>query len=315
MLHRTAKSLLLLFVLLNTALAASSLPSDFRLIQMVPPDSQVIASVLRPTPGGQPGNLLFVTEYNKIDIEDFFALTGADTSRMIHQVVFVAALGVDGALSEHSLLVSGHFNRNVIFRFAQNGSPITESYRGQAVLLVPPFTRERSRFTQLRWLAILNSDIAIFGTPESVQSELDRQIANSRPDPGLIERLSHLGPRDQTWCLLPAPSVGGAIERVLNNLDPRLAAVAAEGGSMQYGVHFGRRIEITASSNIAVREGASPQTDPSPAAPVFATLAHYRPSDSLQGRDGGTPIVVKISRRRYGQLLEEFSKGNLTFIR
>jgi hypothetical protein len=306
--HRIAKSILLLLFLVDAVVAAYSLSSDIRLIQMVPPESQVIASMLNPTLDGQPRSFLLITINNKIDLEDFFAVTGADASRLIHQVVFVASAVGDGALSEHSLLVSGHFNRDAIYRFAESGSARTESYRGHAVLIVPPLVRELGRFKQLRWLAILNSDIAIFGTQKIVQRELDRQIENSRLDPSLMERLSRLGGHDETWCLLPAPSPGGVIASVLDKLDPRLAAIASKGGSMQYGVHFGRRVEITASSNIAPREGSNSETDQS--AP-HSGAAHSLLGDSPGGGDTATIAVVKISRRQYDEWLDKFSKGNL----
>jgi hypothetical protein len=307
--HRIVKLILLLSFLFDAVAAAYSLPLDLRLIQMVPPESQVIASMLSPTPGREAGSLLLLTGNNKIDFGDFFAVTGADASRRIHQVVLVAAAAGDGALSEHSLLVSGHFNRNAIYRFAESDNARTESYRGHAVLIVPPLLRERGRFNQLRWLAILNSDIALFGTPESVQQELDRQIAKSPPDPSLMERLSRLGRNDETWCLSPAPSVGGLIASVLDKLDPRFAAVASEGASMQYGIHFGRRVEITASSNIAAREGSNPDSGHSAA---HARPARYLLADSPGGGDEGTIALVKVSRRRYDQWLAEFSKANLT---
>lgn len=123
MLLRTAKALLLLSFLFNASVTASAISSDLRLIQMVPPESQVIASMLSPTLDGQPSSFLLFTGNNRIDLEDFFAVTGADASRRIHQVVFAAEVGDDGKLSEHSLLVSGHFNRNAIFRFAASDNP------------------------------------------------------------------------------------------------------------------------------------------------------------------------------------------------
>jgi hypothetical protein len=307
---RTAKAILRLFFLFNVTAAASALSSDPRLIQMVPPESQVIAGMLNPTPEGQPSGFLLITGNNRIDHEDFLALTGSDASRLIHQVVFVAAAGGEGTLSEHSLLVSGHFNRDAIFRFGESGNAWTESYRGEAILVVPPLARERSRFKHLRWLAILNSDIAIFGTPVSVQQELDRKIANSRPDLILMERLSRLGHHDETWCLLPAPSPAGVIENVLEKLDPKLGAVAREGGSMQYGIHFGRRVEITATSNIDTRGSSNSEND-RPAAQL--TPAHYFLAGSHGSEDvDGKIAVVKISRRRYDEWLGKFSKGSFT---
>jgi hypothetical protein len=309
MLRRTAKSILLLYFLFNAVVAAYSLSPDLRLIQMVPPGSQVIASMLSPKPDVQLRSFLLITVNNSIDIEDFYAVTGADASRRIHQVVFVAASGGDGTLSEHSLLVSGHFNRDAIFRFAESGNARTESYRGEAVLIVPPLARERTTFKQLRWLAILNSDIAIFGTQESVQQELDRQIANSQPDPNLLERLSRLGRGDETWCMLLVPSAGRVVGSVLEKLDAKIAAVAREGASMQYGVHLGRRVEITVSSNITSRESSDPETDESAA---HSTPAQNLLDASSAGGDDGRIAVVKVSRRRYEEWLEKFPKGNLT---
>ncbi len=310
MLLRTAKALLLLSFLFNASVTASAISSDLRLIQMVPPESQVIASMLSPTLDGQPSSFLLFTGNNRIDLEDFFAVTGADASRRIHQVVFAAEVGDDGKLSEHSLLVSGHFNRNAIFRFAASDNPTTESYRGEAILIVQPLARERSTFKQLRWLAILNSDIAIFGTPVSVQQELDRWIANSRPDSSLMERLSRLDGHDETWCLLPTSSPGGLVENTLEKLDPKLGSVAGEGGPMQYGIHFGRLVEITASSNNVVRASSKTVNDQSA---THSTPTNYFLAGSHDGGDVDRKLaIVKISRRRYSEWLNTFSKGGLT---
>ena len=305
MLLRTAKAILLWFVLFVAAVAASALSSDLRLIQMVPPESKVVASMLSPTPGGQPSGVLLITGNNRIDLDDFYAVTGADASRVIHQVVFVAGSGSVGKLSEHSLLVNGHFDRSTIFRSAESGNASAETYRGESILVVPPLARERSRFKQVRWLAILNSDIAIFGTPISVQQELDRQIANSRPDPILIERLSRLGRQDETWCLLPAPLRGGVVETALEKLDPKLGAIAREGRSMQYGIHFGSHVEITASSNHAASGVSNIEDDGTDA---HSVPTHSFLGDSQGGGDDGKVAVVKISRRRYDACLDEFLK-------
>ena len=309
MLPQIAKAILLLSFLFKAAVAATTLPSDVRLLQMVPPESQIIASMLRPTPEGKPSCFLLITTYNKIDLEDFYAVTGADTSRVVHQVVLVAAPGIDGTLSEHSLLISGRFNREVIFRLAESGSARLDSYRGNAILVVPPLAREHRAFKQVRWLALLNSDIAIFGTPASVQKELDRQIANTLPDPILLERLSRLDRHDETWFLLPAPSSSRIVEGVLNKLDPRLGEVAREGGPMQFGIHFGSRVEITASANVGARGNsnfAGDQLD-APSIPAHSFLAISR-----AGLDDDAKVaVVKMSQHRYEEWLDKTYKASL----
>jgi hypothetical protein len=310
MLLRTAKAIFLLFILVN-AVGATASSTDFRLMQLVPPEKQIVACMLTPSPKGKPSSFLLVTENNKIDHEDFFALTGADTSRIIRQVVFVAAGGRNGILSEHSLLVSGRFNRDAIFRSAHGGNATTVSYRDVTVLVVPAFERERSTFNEVRWLAILDSNLAIFGTVESVQRELDRKIANSPADPVLMERLSRLGREDESWCLLPAPARGEAVQSVFERLDPKLGAVAREGGSIQYGIHIGKQVEITASSNIGAQERPDSQDGSSLVEPPAAHSLLTRSDNDANVETGSA--VVKVSQRRYNEWLAEFGNHSLTF--
>ncbi len=308
MLLRTAKAIFLLFILFS-AVAASASSTDLRLMQLMPPDRQIIACMLGPSPAGKPSSFLLVTEDNRVDYQDFLALIGADTSRIIRQVVFVAADGRKGILSEHSLLVSGLFNRDAIFRSAHGARATTVSYRDVTILVVPAFERERSTFKEVRWLAILNSNIAIFGTVESVEQELDRQIANSRPDPVLMERLSRLGQEDEDWCLLPAPSGGGVVQSVLEKLDPKLGAVAREGRTMQYGIHFGKRVEVTVSSNIGAQERRDPQDGSSV---VESPAAHsLLPNSDSNAYNETRSTVVKISPRRYEEWLAQFGNRSL----
>ena len=68
---------------------------------------------------------------------------------------------------------------------------------------MPALARERSTFDEVRWLAILDSTIAVFGSVASVQQELDRYLAKSLPDPILVKRLSQLGRGDDAWTLFP----------------------------------------------------------------------------------------------------------------
>jgi hypothetical protein len=47
------------------------------------------------------------------------------------------------------------------------------------------------------WLAILDSDLLLFGTIGSVHQELDRYLAGGTPDSPLVRRLDHLRHDDQ----------------------------------------------------------------------------------------------------------------------
>jgi hypothetical protein len=308
MLLRTATATLLLLFSIDRYVAASAIPSDVRLIALAPPESQIVAGMDGSSAQGHPRGVLLVTRDNGVDYQDFLAVTGGDTSRRIQEIVLLAAAGPSGRLSEHSLLASGHFDRDAIFKFAQGGKASAESYGGVPVLVVRPFAREQGTFNEVRWLAILDSNIAVFGTAASVQQEMDRYAAKSAPYAPFMERLRLLGPGDFAWCLLPAPGTDGPVQRVLERLDPKLGAVAREGASIQYGIRFGGRVEITASANVAPADVQGRNGEP----PSESTGASYfLPRPNNAGSDGGERIVVKVPLRRYEEWLAAYSRGSI----
>jgi hypothetical protein len=104
----------------------------------------------------QHGQFRRFSHYNGVDLGDFFALSGADSTRSVQEVIFVAAADSTGQLNEHSLLASGNFDRDRIYRSAVDSGSSTTRYRGVSVLVVQPFAREPSAFSEVRWLAILS---------------------------------------------------------------------------------------------------------------------------------------------------------------
>lgn len=306
MLLRTARTILSLFLLIPAA-AACGFSSDPQLLQLVPPESQIIARMRGHSTPGQLSSVLLVTRNNELDHEDFLAIVGGDASRSTQEVVFVAAAGPDGTPSEHSLLVSGHFNRDAIFRPGNDSAAGQLSYRGVAILAVPPFARGRGSFHELRWLAIPTEHLAIFGSIASVRRELDRWTDNSPTDPEILERLSRLDPRDDTWCLLPAPRRGGMVASILRKLDPKLGILAEAGGSIQYGIRFAKDVEITASTNPAAETNWQRQAY----APGFESMAVSSFLSASDESDAGVPatVRVKIRRRVYERHLADFKFG------
>lgn len=307
MLIRSACLILCSFVVVHSV-PIFGLSWDPRLLQLVPPESHVVAGILPSSTAGQLSGFLLVTPYNGVDLKDFFALTGGDPTRSVHEFVFVAAPGSDGTLSEHSLLVSGHFDREATFRLANEKGAARKDYRGVAVLAVEPFAREVESFNELRWLAIPDEGLAIFGSIASVQQELDRWIANSPTSPELLERLSRLDPRDETWCLLPEPRPSGPIASILGRLDARLQTVADEGRSIQYGIHIvGKDIEVTASNNPRTQAGWNAKGDPPNI--EFAPLFNFL-SGSAKAVVG-TRVCIKIRQREYKSWLAGISGNSL----
>src|SRR5215469_2875598 len=75
--QRTLPILFLPFILVAASAAASP---DLRLLSLVPPGAQLVAGISASTIQGQPHNFVLLTPINWVDLQDFFALTGADDS-------------------------------------------------------------------------------------------------------------------------------------------------------------------------------------------------------------------------------------------
>src|SRR3984957_6526645 len=182
--------LAVLFSLLTIAPGSAVAPNP-KLVALVPPAARMVAGMIAPRRGSEPTSFLLITHNNLLDLNDFIALSGADDSRVIEQIIMVASDG-GGALAEHSLLASGHFDQELIYRSANRSVGASAAkYRGIPVLVVQPFARERDSFHDVRWLAMMDSNLAVFGTIASVQRELDRHLDHSVADAALERRLAH----------------------------------------------------------------------------------------------------------------------------
>jgi hypothetical protein len=246
---------------------------DPKLISLVPTGAQLVAGISAPSFHGQPNNVVLVTGENKVDLADFFAITGSDSSRKIHQAIFVAMSDDKRLLCEHSLLVSGHFDKPRIYRFATENGATMSWYRGIEIAEIKPFGRERERFSEVRWLAILNSSVLAFGSIATTKTELDRFLDHSQSDESFLSRLDHLRSKDQTWCVL-AGSVGKLsvpareqeIRATLAAIDPELADSAISAEEFEFGLFYGRKVEFEYFLRRAlVEEGRDPIASSNPA--------------------------------------------------
>jgi hypothetical protein len=238
------KAFLLSLFPLFAAAGAWAVSPDPKLLSLVPPEAQIVAGMQAPVGGDQPASFLLITRNNNLDLEDFFALSGADSTRVMRQVIFLAAGDTGGTLTEHSLLVSGHFDEAKIFRSAKDGGALSLKYRGIRVLEVQPLPRERGMFSDVRWLAMMNSEVAIFGTVASVKRELDRYLDKSTADASLTHRLADLRRDDEVWCVLTEVPRTGEVSDALVALDPTLGDEIRGGGSFGFGIHYGRHVEF-----------------------------------------------------------------------
>lgn len=298
------------FVIASNATASS----DKNLLSLVPPGAAVVAGISTTSHQDQPGNFLLITHNNWLDIQDFLALIGADSTRIIHQIVVVAVPDNEGRLNEHSLLAAGYFDQARIYRSASDGGGQVTHYRGIPVLSVQPFARERGDLNDVRWLVVLDSDILLFGTIASVHQELDRHLASSKVDPSIIQRLSRLRRDDETWCLLAAPIHSDEIRTVLAKFEPALSRLIENGGAFQFGIHYNGHIEfeyeVTTSSDfdpeLIPNALSLSLVDPNAKAPLLSPRSgNAELGYSVRG-------TVKVTRRRYDEWLAEISTSRQT---
>jgi hypothetical protein len=275
------------------------------LLSLIPPGARVVAKIGALSHGL--GHFVLITHNNNIDLNDFQALTGADSTCLIHGLVLVAAADDTGMLNEHSLLGDGNFDPERIFRSAVDGGASITRYRGIPVLVVPPFARERSEFNEIRWLAIPASGILLFGSIAIVQQELDRYLARSATDPSLVERLARLRRDPDTWTVLSPLAWTPEIRRTLASIEPKLAYLK-DGDTLQFGIHYGRQVEF---------EYEVTTTSPAAAQTISESLTR-----SLAGLEEGSELlltgdtivdgntahgIVKVSMARYNAWLAKVS--------
>jgi hypothetical protein len=309
------RSILLAFLACLAVRGSSA--ADLKLLSLVSPGAQIVARIGAPSSPSSTDNFVLMTHNSGIDLKDFYALTGADSTLVIHELIFVAAADTAGQLSEHSLLAGANFDRERIYRSAvDNGSAATR-YRGVPVLVIKPFAREHGEFSEVRWLAILEPDMLLFGSIASVQQELDRYLTGSAVDPRLAARLSRLRRTDATWCVLSVPAWSPEIRGALAVIDPQLAAGLKDGDAFQFGIRYGRHVEfeyeITTNSSTATRSIsdtlAQSLVGPEKGLALLPPIDMSTDNNTVRG-------IIKVSMTRYNAWLAEVSaRGKSTVFR
>jgi hypothetical protein len=296
----------------------SAAPADHKLLSLVPPGTQLLAGVCSRTPAGRPDGFLVAARKNLIDRRDFTSLAGVDDSMVIRQMIFAAGGSDPSTWEEHSILVSGRFDQARIFKAAvSNGATVTE-FKGFRVLVQQPFERELGSFKDVRWLAVIDSRVALFGTRFSVQQELDRYLDRSAVDPLLMQKVSRLRPDDATWSVLGRFDVDDELERAFGSLDPVLANLLHDRNSFQFGVRYRRKVEV--EYEVTVPSGAPAQLisnfSTRSLVPVNSNGSSLLPRQGLAADRASVHGVVKVTTTRYAAWLAEcaqaavISRGN-----
>jgi hypothetical protein len=176
--------------------------TDIRMLSLAPQGSEIIVGI---SPGPRTHaarEFVLFTFASRIDYEDFVALAAADPALRIDRLMFTAAAGASKESAEHSVIVSGHFDADRIHRSLSVNALGTLEYRGVPASVVRPLERERSYFWQERILAIVGTDLAIFGTPNSVREEIDRLLDGAVADSLIARRLRELRHKNDSWYLV-----------------------------------------------------------------------------------------------------------------
>jgi hypothetical protein len=291
------RTLAMLFFPLIAVEMASAAPPDVKLLSLVPPGTQLVAGASNQRHSGVPESFILTGRYNLIDRRDFLSLAGVDDSMRIGQMVFAAGGSDPRRWGEHSILVSGIFNQERIFKAAvQNGATVTE-FKGVRVLVQQPFARELDTIKDVRWLAVLDSKVALFGTSMSVEDELGRYLDRSETDPSLAQKVSRLRADNATWSVLGAFDVDVELEHVFSSLDPVLANLIHDRKSFQFGVRYGRKVELEYDAIAPTNAPAQP-------------ISNFSGQSLLPRQDpAGVHGVLKFNPAQYKAWLEECSRA------
>lgn len=224
--------------------AALASPLHFKLLPLIPPGSQLISGfeITHDRRPSEDRSLLLTTRNNVLDLEDWVALAGVDPGRSVKQVLQASLAKPGTALPDHLLLITGEFRGDRIFRAAELNGAKRFQHLAETLLAVEPFPRERVDMVDVRWLAILDNRIAVFGTPWMVTQALSRWENRVQADPVLMDRVALL-PRDVTcWNImtaLPEPHSSGFLDS-----NSQLSALFQGSELMMLGVHADTNVRV-----------------------------------------------------------------------
>ena len=198
-------SIVVAVLVLSSVHAFGSRPSENPLLRLVPANVQIVAGIEDPHHNDQSGRLLIVTHNDNVDLRDWIALASVDDRQQVDRLIEVATSSDRGELIEHLLLARGSFNDRHLLQAAESSGGVRSEYKGVRIVVLKPFAREQQEMRDTRWLAMLDDNTAIFGSPAMVKSALDRHLSASAADAELTARLSSLRTDVNCWSVLTLP--------------------------------------------------------------------------------------------------------------
>jgi hypothetical protein len=237
--------------------ALGSSRAEDRLLRLVPANAAIVSGIEDPHHRDQSGRLIFVTDNNNADLNDWIALVGVADKQEVDGLIEVAMPSPRGDLAEHLLLARGSFEGGRILNQAERNGDGRRKYRGVRIVELKPFQREAKEMTDTRWLTVLGDNTAIFGTPVMVMRALDRYLSSSATDGALVKRMMTLRRDVNCWSILAMP--GAVLARhlpagVVVSSDTLLRGVSNVTVGIHYGsgIHgSGERVDFSIGTNSA----------------------------------------------------------------
>jgi hypothetical protein len=285
------------------ALPAGAFAADPALLQMVMPDSQVVAGLevtqAKSSLFGQ--YVLSHLSVNDTKLQEFTAQTGFDPTKDVSEIVLASNWKANTPANRWLVLADGTFNVAKIAAAAQANGGVATTYQG--VNLV---THSASSGTQVATaIAFFGAATALAGDVNSVQAAIDRKQSNAPTDSNVFNKAQQVSANNDFWfvTLVPLSNFSGAIPDA--NLSGAMqgnlfAAINQASG----GIRFGDTVTISAEAITRSEKDAQALVDVvkffagliqlnkqnNPAAGQVATLL-----DTLQASASGTTTTISLT--------------------
>ncbi|HTB19116.1 MAG TPA: hypothetical protein VK708_13430 [Bryobacteraceae bacterium] len=295
------------------ALPLGAFAADPALLQMVMPESQVVAGLqVSQAKGSLFGQyVLSHLSVNDTKLQQFTAETGFDPTKDVSEIVIASNWKPNSPANHWLVLADGAFNVAKITAAAQANGAVPSVYQGVNLL-----THSASSGTQAATaFAFFGTATALVGDIGSVQAAIDRKQSNAPTDSTVFNKAQQVSSNNDFWfvTLVPLSNFAGAIPD--SNLSGAMqgnlfAAINQASG----GIRFGDTVNISAEAVTRSEKDAQALVD---VVKFFAGLVQLNKQnnatagqvatllDSLQTSTSGntTTISLAIPEQQLEQLL------------
>jgi len=229
------------------ALPLGAFAADPALLQMVMPDSQVVAGLqVTQAKGSLFGQyVLSHLSLNDTKLQEFTSQTGFDPTQDVSEIVIASNWKPSTPANRWLVLADGTFNVAKISAAAQANGAVPGAYQGVNLL-----THSASGNTQVATaIAFFGTTSALAGDITSVKEAIDRKQSNAPTDSNVFNKAQQVSANNDFWfvTLVPLSNFSGAIPD--GNLSGAMqgnlfAAINQASG----GIRFGDTVTISAEA-------------------------------------------------------------------